>query len=129
MRYSDLFAKFSSRSLARSVATAAALSIGGVCLLSGCGTKAPAPAAQLPRYPQIALAPVPPFMQGTIYERVRFSNTDTMGIYGYSMVVNLHDTGDSTAPTFIREYMIKQMFIHEFGSAQFEEYKDLTPDK
>src|SRR5689334_11202177 len=52
---------------------------------------------------------LPEFMRGTIFERVDLENTEPYPVSTYGLVVNLPNTGDSTAPTAVREYMIKEM--------------------
>jgi flagellar basal body P-ring protein FlgI len=83
----------------------------------------------LPKWPTLPLAKVPEFMHGTIQERVRFGGTEPMRVYGYSVVVNLHGTGDSTAASWVREYIAKEMLVHGFGSAQMHTYADMTPEE
>src|SRR5580658_2264982 len=100
----------------------------GALALPGCKSPPPpVPPAQQPKWPTLPLAEVPSFMHGTILERVRFGGTAPMKVYGYSLVVNLHGTGDSTAPSWVREYIEKEILIHGFGSAQMHKYAEMTP--
>jgi hypothetical protein len=111
----------------------AAAAVAGMCLaigLSLAGCKAtPPPKVDEPRWPTLPLASVPNFMHGTILERVRFTNTDPMPIYGYGLVVNLHGTGDSTCPTWLRQYISKQIELHGFGTLQEGQYAELGPEE
>lgn len=104
------------------------LATGAALALTACQAKPPPPPAA-PHWPSLPLASVPNFMRGTLLERVRFGNLDPLSVYAYSLVVNLHDTGDSTAPTWIRDYITKQIIIHGFGSIGMETYEQVTPDE
>ncbi|HEV2687829.1 MAG TPA: flagellar basal body P-ring protein FlgI, partial [Bryobacteraceae bacterium] len=68
------------------------------------------------KYPSLPAKIVPPYMHRTIYEEVDLGNTDPYPISSYGLVVGLSNTGDTTAPTAVREYMIKEMTKHGFGS-------------
>jgi len=94
----------------------------------GCKS-APAPPTEQAHYPTLPLADVPDFMRGTLQERIRFTNIDSMPVYGYTLVVNLHGTGDCTAPTWVRQYIAKQIALHGFGSVQLHRYKEMTADE
>jgi hypothetical protein len=103
--------------------------LGTATLLASLGCKAdPPPPHEEPRWPVLPLAEVPDFMRGTLFERIRFTNTDPMPVYGYSLVVNLHGTGDSTAPTWVRDYIAKQIEAHGFDSLQYPKYKSFTAE-
>lgn len=99
-----------------------------IAVLAGCGSSKPVPHVE-PAWPTLPLAAVPDFMHATLYERVRFGNTEPLPIYGYSLVVNLHDTGDSTAPTFIRDYVTREILLRGFESLQHDQYQNLAPDQ
>lgn len=96
--------------------------------LAGCATKSPAPPKE-PLWPTLPKASVPEFLQGSLYERVRFSSLENLSVYGYSLVVNLHDTGDGTAPTAVRDYIVKQMMIRGFDSYVEGRYRDVAPQR
>ncbi len=104
-----------------------------LCILAtviapGCKSPAPPPPpSQQPKWPTLPMAQVPSFMHGTILERVRFGGIEPLSVFGYSLVVNLHGTGDSTAPSWVREYIEKEILIHGFGSAQMHKYATMTP--
>jgi hypothetical protein len=97
--------------------------------LAGCTAKAPAPTPKEPLWPTLPLQQVPNFMQGTLYERVRFSGLDEMPVYGYSLAVNLHDTGNSNAPSMVRDYIIKQMLLRGFDSYVMGTYQNVSPEQ
>ena len=52
---------------------------------------------------------VPPFMAGSIWERTEVSNADPFPISSYGLVGRLRGTGDSTAPTPVRNWMLREM--------------------
>lgn len=68
------------------------------------------------RYQSQALRVVPPYMRDTILERCDIGNIEPFPVSGFGLVSGLHNTGDSFAGTAVREYMIKQMVTHGFGS-------------
>ena len=84
--------------------------------VSGCATKSKPKPPPEPLWPTLPLQKVPAFMKGTLFERVRFTDLDVMRVYGYGLVVNLHNTGDSRSPTVVRDYITKQMLLRGFGS-------------
>jgi hypothetical protein len=99
-----------------------------VIALAGCSKTAP-PAPKEPIYPTLPYQQVRDFMKGTLFERVRFTGTDPMAVYGYSLVVNLHNTGDSRAPAFVRDYIVKQMLLRGFDSYITGTYANVKPDQ
>jgi hypothetical protein len=110
-------------------ACALAGALGTAALLSALGCKPdPPPPHEEPRWPILPMAAVPDFMHGTLFERIRFTNTDLMPVYGYGLVVNLHGTGDCTAPSWVRDYIAKQIEAHGFDSLQFPRYKTFTAE-
>ena len=102
-----------------------------VCLslLAGCAQDNNKPAKIAPKYSSIAAKDVPPFMRGTIWEKVDVGNTDTYQVSAYGLVVNLDNTGDSTAPTAVREFMRKQMATHGYGSKLQPGWEHMPPER
>ena len=96
--------------------------------LASCAAKKP-PAPREPLYPNLPLQQVPKFMRGTLYEQVRFTGLEEMPVYGYGLVVNLHNTGDSRAPTAVRDYIVKQMLLRGFESSVMGTYQNLSPEE
>jgi hypothetical protein len=96
--------------------------------LASCAKGTP-PAPTEPRYQSLPLPQVPNFMKETLFERVRFLDLQPMSVYGYSLVVNLHDTGDSRSPGFVRDYIVKQMLLRGFDSYVMGKYKNVSPDQ
>ncbi|HEX4056481.1 MAG TPA: flagellar basal body P-ring protein FlgI [Tepidisphaeraceae bacterium] len=96
--------------------------------LTSCAHKTlPPPKGQL--WPTLPLQQVPDFMHGTLYERVRFTGLEEAPVYGYSLVVNLHNTGDSSAPSMVRDYIIKQMLLRGFDSYVTGTYANVSPEQ
>lgn len=96
--------------------------------LAGCSPQPlPPPKGQL--WPTLPLQQVPDFMRGTLYERVRFTGLEEAPVYGYSLVVNLHNTGDSNAPGMVRDYIIKQMLLRGFDSYVTGTYANVSPEQ
>ena len=105
------------RSLAL-LATAAGLSVG-----AGCTEDAP---KTQPTYTALPNREVPAYMADSVYQYTDMSGTEPKPISGYGLVANLRGTGGCQAPTAVREYMIKELARHHFGSLEtgWE-----TPDK
>lgn len=93
-----------------SLATAVAL----VVTSAGCTRSEPPPKAA-PRYATLPMKKVPEFMKGTVFERTDVLSTQAFPVSAYGLVARLRNTGDSTAPTPVRDYMINQMVKRGFG--------------
>jgi hypothetical protein len=112
---------------ARSAAAAAVVA----GLISGCTVpnKAAGPKL-LPKYSVLPPRPdLPDCLRNTIYEKTETQNLGPLLVSNYSLVVNLDYTGDTTAPTPVREYIIKEMAKRGFGSANTPGMESLTPEK
>src|SRR6187455_2488235 len=87
---------------------------------SGCNHSNKKPAPALPqmhtRYQSVPLRQVPAVLKDTILERCDLTNIEPYPVSGFGLISGLHGTGDSFAGTAVREYMLKQMVIHGFGS-------------
>src|SRR5260221_4489802 len=106
----------------------AALCAGGMAALTGC-PKAVAPAKIEPRY--VTLGPdtkMPAYLKGTIKELTIVQNTGTFPVSSWGLVTELRRTGDTTAPTVVREWMIKEMQRHGFGMAS-KGYANVTTEQ
>ncbi len=99
---------------------------GLLVLVMGCATEAP-PKPTV-RYPTRPPKEVPGFLKGTIYEYTDTEGAQPFPISGWGLVVNLRDTGDSTAPSFVRDYIIRDMIKHGFGLTS-QGMGDLAPSK
>ena len=85
---------------------------------NGCSSKKKnGPKGNLPeRYAKLPKKKVPAFLQDTILEQCDLINTEPFLVSGYSVVVNLDNTGDGSAPNLVREYIVKEMFKHRWNS-------------
>ena len=81
-----------------------------------------------PRYAQLPAKDVPPFLRGTVLERVDLVHTEPVRVSGYGLVVNLEGTGDTTAPTRVRDFIIKQMVRYGYGLRGADTYKTISPE-
>ena len=99
------------RSLMCMALAAAVCGVGGISC-----THKPPPKAE-PRYQTLPLKQVPEFMKGTLFERVDVLATQAAPVSAYGLVGRLRNTGDSTAPTSVREWMLGQMVKRGFGQA------------
>lgn len=91
----------------------------GAVLLSvvvGCGPTKPAEPPKS-EFTNLGAKEVPDFLKYTVWEQTDLANASPMRVSGYGLVVNLDGTGDTRAPNPVREYMIKQMQKHGFGSS------------
>ena len=58
------------------------------------------------------------------------SSIGPLAVSSYGLVVNLRYSGDSnTAPTAVREWMIKEMYRHGMGGHRIPGYHDMTPER
>ena len=72
---------------------------------------------------------LPSYLKDTILERTDLSNTGVLAVSSYGLVVNLRYSGDSQAPTAVREWMIKEMYRHGMGNLRIPGYRDMTPER
>ena len=107
---------------------AAAVGAGG---LLGCkGVQLPAEKKTSSNYVDLGLKQVPPYMRGTIYERVELSGTTFSEVSGYGLVVNLDHTGNNdTLPAAVKSYMTKEMVKEGFGNRLTPGYEKITPER
>src|SRR5687768_7465582 len=100
----------------------------GLVLTPGCSRKVQykKPVERYAREPEKKVAP---FLKDTIFERTRLDNTGYAQFSGYGLVANLDNTGGSEAPGPVREFMIKQMQQHRFGSQNQPGFEDVSPQR
>jgi hypothetical protein len=97
--------------------------------IGGCNSpkkKAPPP-APASRYQALKAKVVPDYLKGSIFERVYVGDTNPRPVSSFGLVANLRGTGDTRTSNIVREWMIKQMEKHGFGSRQLG-YGDVTPE-
>jgi len=99
-------------------------------LLTGCAKNDP-PKIAKPPYPNIGLrSNLPSYLKDTVLERTDLSNTGPLAVSSYGLVVNLRYSGDSnTAPTAVREWMMKEMGRHGMGGHRIPGYEMMTPER
>lgn len=82
-------------------------------LTAGCNSKPKGGngTGQLPpsHYPTLPPHKVPEYMANTIYQRTDLAETNPLTISGYGLVVNLRGTGNSQAPTPVRQFIVDDM--------------------
>lgn len=82
-----------------------------------------------PRYETLPPKVLPDYLKGTVLERMDHLNPDPIQVSNFGLVVNLPGTGDSTAPSAVREYIIKQMVTRGFGNLAQTGYNKITPEQ
>ncbi len=111
----------------RFVAAALCL-IAGVIAVVGC-TKKPDMSKPLTRYQALPTRKnLPGYMKDTIYERTELIRTDGLLVSGFGVISGLDNTGDSTAPTAVRNYIINQMLKHGVSSKNIPGQGKITPE-
>jgi hypothetical protein len=111
------------------VTLACAIAAGAVVAVSGCGSQE-APKPTKVAYTDLGLKKsLPPYLKDTILERTDLANTGPLAVSSYGLVVNLRYSGDSRAPTQVREWMIKEMYRHGMGALRIPGYRDMTPER
>jgi hypothetical protein len=98
--------------------------------LAGCTAPKAVTPKLLPKYSVLPPIPnLPDVFKNTVLEKAESQNLGPMLVSNYSLVVNLDDTGDSTAPTPVREYIIKEMAKRGFGSQNTPGMEGLSPER
>jgi hypothetical protein len=100
----------------------------GLSLGTGCSRKVEAK-KPVSRYPTMPEKKVAPILAETIFQRTEASNTEPYLVSGYGLIANLDNTGGSEAPMAVREFMIKQMQQHRFGSLSQPGFEDVPPSR
>ena len=78
------------------------------------------------RYPDLgAKKGVPDYMKGSVFQFVELANADAYPVSSYGLVGRLRGTGDSTAPSAVREWMIREMTRRGFGNRQIPGYGNI----
>src|SRR5688572_30543785 len=112
-------------------ASCAAMTIGLIGLiLVGCQQQAPAPPPLIRTY--TSLPPkqgIPPYLKGTIWELTDRNNDEPYATSTYGLVQGLRGAGDSTASLQVRQWMVKQLTVHGFGSRLQPGYEHIGPEQ
>ena len=94
------------------------LLIAGVATSLSCSdSKKHKPVAIAPRYSSLPAKKVPDVFKDSILEKCDLIRTEPFLVSGYGLVVNLNNTGDTKAPNAVREYIVKEMDKHKWGSS------------
>ena len=103
--------------------------LGCLAIMAGCAED-PKPVVKPPKYDaRPAKQGLPAFMHNTIWEKVDVGNTEAFMVSAYGLVVNLDNTGDSTAPYAVRSYILKEMVKHGYGSKLQPGWEHQSPDR
>src|SRR5438105_3934593 len=90
---------------------------GGLAFLTGCPKPQPPPKPMI-RWPVIGADPkLPTFLKGSIKELTVTQNTGSFPMSSWGLITELRRTGDTTAPSVVREWMLKEMARHGLGLA------------
>ena len=109
-------------------AVAVLATFAAVALLGGCGGTQK-PQLPQPRYSNLGLKSVPPYLKDTLLERTDVMNTQPLPVSSYGLVVNLRHSGDSKAPPTVRDWMVKEMYRHGIDSATMPGYENVKPEQ
>lgn len=115
------------RKLAAGVLLAGATTVGLIAV--GCATQQAKPKPPPQRYAQMPEKQLPPFLQGTVGQLAERTNDEPYAAATYGLVGNLRGTGDSTASLPVREWMVKQMVRHGYGSKLVPGYDKIGPER
>src|SRR6202011_5661812 len=120
-------AKLSTRRRLNRLLVLTAAGIATAAVHWGCA-KTVAPEAPKERYHVIPPdAAMPVYLKGTIKDLTVSSNTNGFPVSSFGLVTGLRNTGDSTAPGVVREWMIKEMSRHKIGSPSAG-FENISPD-
>ena len=100
--------------------------------LVGCGSTSKPKAAPTrpPRYATLPPRQVPEFLKDTIFERCDVIDTEPKLISGFGVVARLNNTADNTlVPTTVRNYIIREMVKHGFGSKLQPGFEEMQPEE
>jgi flagellar basal body P-ring protein FlgI len=115
----------------RDAARAAArltLCAAGLLALTGC-PKPEAPPTPKSRHPTVGPdTTLPVYLKGTVKDLTLVANTGVFPVSSYGLVTGLRGTGDSTAPSLVREWMLKEMTRHGLGRSSLG-FENLTPEQ
>jgi hypothetical protein len=101
-----------------------------MAITAGCEDATPPPVPVQPYVDQGYKPNLSAFMHGTVFERTDAGNTETYPVSGYSLVVNLQDTGDNSGvSTAVRAELIKKMALSGFGQHSDPRFTNLQPEQ
>src|SRR5947209_17098098 len=103
IRPTDGLRRWRRRAMTRlaALSTTAALALG---VLSGCKLDTQKPTLPPPKYPNRGPdANLPAYLRGTVKDLILVGNTGGFPVSSYGLVTGLRGTGDTTAPTIVRD--------------------------
>jgi hypothetical protein len=106
-----------------------AAAVGAGFLVAGCQQKAETPKPPPQRYTELRDKELPPFLQGTVGQLAERTNDEPYVSATYGLVGRLRGTGDTTASLQVREWMLKQMIRHGYGSKLIPGYDKIGPER
>ena len=106
-----------------------AAAVGTGTFVTGCQQKAEAPKPPPQRYTELHDKDLPPFLQGTVGQLAERTNDEPYASATYGLVGRLRGTGDTTASLPVREWMVKQMVRHKYGSKLIPGYDKIGPER
>jgi|SRR5665213_364510 len=116
------------RFLVRNASAGLCCAMACLALSTGCQQEQK-PVVIPPKYAPRADKPVPAFLTGTVWEKVDVANTDPFPISSYGLVVNLDNTGDTTAPTAVKQFITKELYKRGFGSKLNPGWENIPPER
>jgi flagellar P-ring protein precursor FlgI len=100
----------------------------GLLAVGGCKLPTEKPAPPNQKYqvhpPDASL---PAYLHGTVKDLTIVGNTGDFPVSSYGLITGLRGTGDSTAPTIVREWMTKEMVRHGLGRESMG-YSNISPE-
>ena len=99
-----------------------------VCAGAAVGCASRKPIARTSAHPNLGPKKVPAYLKGSVYELVELDNQRPLNASSFALVGQLHGTGDTKAPPAVRQWMIKEMVRHGFGSSAMG-YANMTPGR
>jgi hypothetical protein len=80
------------------------------------------------RYPTLQPRAVPDYLNDTILQKTDLLDTGPFMVSAYGLIANLQNTGGGPYPTRVRDYMVKEMVKHGFGSRNNDEFYKIKPE-
>lgn len=100
-----------------------------VAMMSGCAQEAPKPKPPPQRYTTLRDAQLPAFLKGTVGDLAERTNDEPYAASTYGLVGRLRGSGDTMASLPVRQWMVKQMVRHGYGSKLIPRYDKLGPER
>ncbi|MEM6392571.1 MAG: flagellar basal body P-ring protein FlgI [Planctomycetota bacterium] len=82
--------------------------------------------------PEVAPGPTfqgPRFLRGTVASYATLTNTGPLLVSGYGLMVGLHDTGSPEVPSFLRDWLLREMARQGVGQVLARQVLDASPEQ